>query len=124
MAFQHLLSLLQDSASSPDSGGGQIMTLLVMMGVVIAVMYFVSVRPERARQMSRATMLGGIKKNDKVITWGGIRGKVVNVNEKERDLTVLIDEKNQTKVRVVLDYIAAVEQEEGGQDTKPAEKTG
>jgi preprotein translocase subunit YajC len=46
-------------------------------------------------------MLENLKKNDRVITVGGIYGVVVNVAKGSEDITIRVDDGNNTRLRVV-----------------------
>ena len=60
----------------------QPLSFLIMMAFIFLAMYFVMILPEKKRQKKHKAMLAAIKKNDKVVTIGGIHGVVVNVKEK------------------------------------------
>ena len=73
-----------------------------MMGLVIpmllmgAVMYFLMIRPERKQQKARKALLDALKKNDQVITIGGIHGTVASVADDI--VTLKVDEDVRIKV--------------------------
>ena len=60
-------------------GGG--MTSIVMIVAMIAVFYFLMIRPENKRKKEAEQMRGAVKTGDKIVTIGGIIGTVVNVKE-------------------------------------------
>ena len=60
---------------------------LTLMGVV---MYFLLIRPQQKQQKELAKMQGSLKKNDEVVTFGGIHGTVANV--KEETVTLRVDD--------------------------------
>ena len=65
--------------ATPAAGGmGSTVFMLVMM---IAIMYFVMIRPENKRKKEAEQMRAAVKKGDKVVTIGGIVGVVVDVKE-------------------------------------------
>ena len=65
--------------ANPAAGGmGSTLFMLVMM---IAIMYFVMIRPENKRKKEAEQMRSAVKKGDKVVTIGGIVGIVVDVKE-------------------------------------------
>ena len=65
--------------ATPAAGGmGSTVFMLVMM---IAIMYFVMIRPENKRKKEAEQMRAAVKKGDKVVTIGGIVGTVVDVKE-------------------------------------------
>ena len=65
--------------ATPAAGGmGSTVFMLVMM---VAIMYFVMIRPENKRKKEAEEMRSAVKKGDKVVTIGGIVGVVVDVKE-------------------------------------------
>ena len=54
-------------------------------------------------------MLENLKKNDRVVTIGGIFGVVVNVQKGSEDVTVRVDESRDTKLRVLQRHCSSVE---------------
>ena len=59
-------------------GGGS--TIIMLVGMV-AVFYFLLIRPENKRKKEAEQMRSSVKNGDEVTTIGGIVGKVVNVKE-------------------------------------------
>ncbi len=53
-----------------------------------ALAWFLLIAPERKRQKARLAMLGNIKKNDKVVTNGGIIGTVTKVDDSQMTLRI------------------------------------
>ena len=75
---------------------------LVPLTLMAFVMYFLLIRPQKKEQQTLATMQKNLKKNDDVVTYGGIHGTVVNV--KEETVTLRADE----NVRLEVDKSAIV----------------
>lgn len=68
-------------AQSAGGGGGGIVELLIPLVLVAGIMWFLVIRPQRAQQKAREEMLNNVRRNDTVITGGGIVGKVTKVND-------------------------------------------
>jgi len=66
------------TANPAASGMGSTVFMLVMM---VAIMYFVMIRPENKRKKEAEEMRAAVKKGDKVVTIGGITGTVVDVKD-------------------------------------------
>ena len=79
---------------SPMGGYGQFM----FIGLMIVVFYFLMFRGPKKKQQKHQQMVKGLKKNDRVRTIGGIIGTVVDV--KDDEITLKIDESNNTKIKV------------------------
>ncbi|MDI6759700.1 MAG: preprotein translocase subunit YajC [Candidatus Brocadiaceae bacterium] len=80
---------------------------ILMMGFIL---YFFILRPQRQKERHRLDLLAGLKKNDRVITGGGLHGVVIMVKEKE--VILQIDETKDVKVKVEKDAIISVEHRE------------
>ena len=61
--------------------GGTGMNSLIMFGMIFAVMYFFMIRPQIKKQKKEREYRSALKKGDKVITIGGIHGKITDVKE-------------------------------------------
>lgn len=83
-------------APQDGAGGGQSMvSTLVFFALIFVVFYFMILRPQQKRAKERQKMLDSLKKGDKVITSGGMHGKVVNVE----DALVLLDVGDNIKLK-------------------------
>lgn len=71
------------------------MSILFWVGI-IAVFYFFMIRPQAKRAKEAKKFRESLSKGTKVVTIGGIHGKVVEVQDK----TVLIDTTTGTKLRI------------------------
>ena len=87
----NLTILLQASA-----GGSNITQTLIMMGLIIVVFYFFMIRPQMNKTKEEKTFREGIQKGDRIITVGGIHGKVLEV----RDTNVVIEVEGGTRLKV------------------------
>lgn len=74
-------------------GGGGGMMMLIMPVVVLGIMYFLMIRPQRKEEAKRKELIAGLKRGDKVTTIGGAQGEVVAVGETTVDLDVGADGK-------------------------------
>ena len=54
---------------------------LIMMVLMIAIFYFMLIRPENKRKKEAEEMRAAVKKGDKIVTIGGITGVIVDVKE-------------------------------------------
>jgi len=72
--------------------------------ILLAVFYFVAIRPQNKQEKERQKMLSALAKNDDVVTTGGLHGTIVNV--KEKSVILRIDEN--VKVEVEKNCIAYV----------------
>lgn len=56
--------------------------------LIVAVFYFLIIRPQQKQQKERQQMLDSLQKNDEVITLGGIHGTIKEVNDDELKLKI------------------------------------
>lgn len=68
---------------------------LVMIVLMIGVFYFFMIRPQMKKQKELKKFREGLKAGDKIVTIGGIHGKILEISEN----TVLIQSEG-TKLRV------------------------
>jgi preprotein translocase subunit YajC len=101
---QFILSLL---LGAPQGGGDSKSTLLSFAPIVaiIAVFYFLIIRPQNKKQKDTQRMLSELKKGDRVVSIGGIHGVIQSV--RESSVIVKVDES--TKVEFSRSAIASVE---------------
>ena len=71
-----MLNFLEAGVTGPDMGG-----TILMMVVMLAVFYFMLIRPENKRKKEAEQMRDTLKVGDEVTTIGGITGKVVTVKD-------------------------------------------
>ncbi len=74
---------------------------LVVMLLMFVVFYFLLIRPQQKRAKEHAAMLGNIKKGDRVVTRGGIIGKVTGV----QDNIVILELQEKVRVQVLKSYV-------------------
>jgi preprotein translocase subunit YajC len=92
-------TLLADGAAPGGSPGGFLaggnMLLIVVM---IGIFYFLLIRPQRQREREHQDWLKTLKKDDEVVTSGGIWGKVKGFSEKSPYVTLELQEKVRVRV--------------------------
>ena len=94
-----LIILFQQS----DGTAGIIGSLLPFV-LIIAVFYFLILRPQQRRQKEKQKLLESIKKGDRVITSGGIHGTVEGLEDK----TVLVKIADNTKIKVERSAVSTI----------------
>lgn len=103
-----------------EGGGGGLGMLagpLMPIIIIFVLFYFMLIRPEKRRRAAMNSMLDQLKKSDQVVTAGGIKGTIVNVQAGSDEVTLKVDESNNTKLRVLRSSIARVVREDEA-DTK------
>ncbi|HAC91118.1 MAG TPA: preprotein translocase subunit YajC [Planctomycetaceae bacterium] len=84
--------------------------------VLFSVMLFMLlvVRPQRTEMKKLQQMLASLKKNDRVVTSGGIHGVVVQANSGDSTVVLRIDENSGARITINRESIARVLTEPGG----------
>jgi len=90
--------------------GSNPLGLILPFVLVLGIMWLLLIRPQRKRDRQRREMLERVKKNDKVVTVGGIHGTVRRV--KDGEVVLLVDESNNTKLRMSLSAVSKIMSEE------------
>ena len=102
----NILSFLPMMAGAEGQGGGaaQIITLVL----IIVVFYVFLILPQRKQQKALKKFRDGLSKGDRVITTGGIHGKVADI----QDSTITLDVGNNTHFKVDKNAIIQAHQQQ------------
>ncbi len=73
----------QAAASGTGSAGGSasIIANILPLVLIFVVFYFLLIRPQQKRMKDHKAKIDAVKKNDQVVTGGGLVGKVVRVDD-------------------------------------------
>lgn len=96
--------LLQAAAKQSSPGG--MLSMLLPFILMFVVMYFLILRPQKRKEKERKALLSRVKKNDRVVTAGGIHGLVMSVRENE--LILRVDDAKDVKIKVDRSAIVTV----------------
>jgi len=66
--------------AAPGGAGGGLLTFLPLI-LMMAVLYFVMIRPQQKKVKEHAAMVDALKKGDEVVTAGGLGGTITQVND-------------------------------------------
>lgn len=97
------LSLLADNGPK----GGSSWLYFLGPATVVLLFWVMVLGPTRREQQKRLAQLRNLKKNDHVVTTGGIFGVVTDLQPESGTVTIRVDEGTNTKLRV---RVAAIEQ--------------
>lgn len=64
-----------------DQGSTGLMVLVLQLGALGAIFYFLLIRPQSQARKKHAELLANLKKGDEVVTAGGIIGKVREIKD-------------------------------------------
>jgi preprotein translocase subunit YajC len=71
-----LLSIILQAQGRPS-----MLPFLIQFGAIIAIFWFLLIRPQRRMAQKHREVLAALKRNDEVMTEGGIIGTVVHITE-------------------------------------------
>ncbi|HEY6092611.1 MAG TPA: preprotein translocase subunit YajC [Gemmatimonadales bacterium] len=108
------LSLLLAMAPQ-GSGGPGIMAVVIQVGAMIAIFYFILIRPQQKQQQQHKQLLSSLQRGDQVVTSSGIVGEVVYI--KDDQVTVRSGE---SKFVMLRSGIASITNRTAAVEAKPA----
>ncbi|MCL1837250.1 MAG: preprotein translocase subunit YajC [Treponema sp.] len=110
---------LLQTEGTPNNPLGSLGTFLPVIAIV-AIFYFLIIRPQNKRQKETQKMLAALKKGDKVVTAGGIHGTIQNV--REQTIVVKVDENTKIEFnRSSITNVTVVKEEKSDSEEKEAE---
>ena len=93
--FLNLVLQASSEATSKAPGGFDPKTIIMLL-MIIVVFYFFMILPQSKKQKELKNFRNSLAKGDKVVTTGGIYGKIVSTD----DVSVTIDVGNDVKLRI------------------------
>lgn len=90
--------------ASPEGGQTSLMPMIVMWTAIIAIFYFILIRPQKKAQEKHQAMVAGLQKGNEVMTDGGIIGTVIHL----KDDRIIIKTGNDTRIEVARGKVARV----------------
>ena len=85
-------------------------SIILMIGV-FAIFYFIVIRPQNKQRAEHQEKLNNVKKGDKVVTAGGLRGTIKEFQGKNQEI-VILDVGSDTKVNVMKSYIVSIDEKQ------------
>ena len=64
-----------------QQGSGAMMIVVIQIGALLAIFWFLLIRPQRMQAKQHDELLKGLKRGDEIVTSGGIVGKVVHLKD-------------------------------------------
>lgn len=102
------------AGNAADAAGGEgglfggLLTFLPMMLAVMVVYFLIMQKPAAKENVKTKEMLDNLKKNDRIVTAGGILGTVVGLRGESEYITIRIDENSNAKMQVLKQSIIRV----------------
>ena len=89
--------------------------MLVPMGLIFLIFYFLLIRPQSKRQRELEQALKAIEKNDNVVTAGGLHGKVVGIADDVLTVEIAALKAERVRVKVSRAKIESVQKAKKGE---------
>ena len=102
-----MMSYLMFAFSNPSggaNGGGSLLVNLLPIVAIFIIFYFILIRPQQKKQKEHRNMVSELKRGDKIVTNGGLYGKVVDVKEH----VIVMKISDDIKVELVKTAVATV----------------
>ena len=109
------------TANSAMTPTGSLMSMFIPMAILLAMLYFIGIRPQKKRDQEMKDMQANIQVGDEIVTGGGIVGIVVSIG----DDTVVIETggaKHKLRIKnwAITENVSAAERAKAA---KPAKKS-
>jgi preprotein translocase subunit YajC len=120
--FAAFALLAEDAPAADAPVGNPWLQMAPFILLMVAMFYFLIIRPQQREQARRNALLSGVKKNDKVMTTSGIYGVVTNADREADEVTVRVDDTTNTKLRMSFTAIAHIIEKDDSSGKDPASK--
>ena len=70
--------------------------MVIWLVAIIAIMYFVMIRPQKKKQKEEQKMRESLQVGDEIVTIGGINGRIVSIKED----TLIIESPDHSKMQI------------------------
>lgn len=103
-------SLFEGVAWAQSSGGAAgnsqqvIFTTVIPLGLLFGIFYFLIIRPQSQKASEHTKMLAALKRNDEVVTTGGLIGRITEIGDK----VVTMEVAPNVKVRIERSQLASI----------------
>ena len=82
---------------APQQGQSGGYSQFIFLGAIVLVFYFFMIRPQMKKAKDQKKYIEALKKGDKILTIGGIYGKIVEVRE---DATIIMEIEDGSKMKI------------------------
>jgi preprotein translocase subunit YajC len=91
-----------------DANSGSIWSTFILLAPIVPLFYFLFIRPQQQAEQKRRSMLDTLKKNDKVLTTGGIYATVVSIDAGHDKVVLRVDDERGVKLAFTRASIARI----------------
>ena len=86
--------------------GNPMMQFLPLLIIMFAIMYFLIIRPQKTKEKKRLQLISNVRKQDRIVTTGGVHGVVTSV--KENEVLIRVDDAKDVKLKIDKSAITSV----------------
>lgn len=106
----HPEALLAGALQAGGAGGepNPLFSLVIPMGLVLVIFYFLLIRPANKKQKALQTMIDNLKNGDRIITTGGMHGVVAGIDDQVIHLRIAPN----VKIEISRNAVAALKDPE------------
>jgi len=101
-----LNSIVYAMGAGAGQGGGGGFSAIVPLLLMFAIFYFLLIRPQQKKAKEHREMISNLKKGDRVVTSGGIHGRITSLDEG----TVTVEIADKVKVKILRGNISVINQ--------------
>lgn len=87
--FENLYAM---GAGSGADGGGNFLISMLPFILIFAILYLLILRPQAKKQKERQKLLDALEKGDKVVTIGGVHGKIMAFKDDNKTIILKVDD--------------------------------
>ena len=109
----------QSGGAAAPGSGGLLGTPLVPIILMLAIMWFFLIRPQQKKQKEHRAMISNLKKGDRIITSGGLYGRITGVS----DVALTVEIADKVLVKINRAHVAALAQQTGQTPAPAKEKS-
>lgn len=80
--------MISNAYAAPAGAQGDPTQTVIFFGIMIALFYFMLIRPQMKRAKEQKKMIDALQKGDEVITTGGVLGKITKVSDQYISLEI------------------------------------
>jgi preprotein translocase subunit YajC len=91
-----------------DAGGSSVWSMLIIFLPIMFVFYFLIILPQQQQDKKRRSMVENLKKNDKVLTTGGIYATVMSIDVSHDRVVLRVDDERGVKMTFTKASVARV----------------
>ncbi len=96
----------QAGGAAAEGGGGLLATPLFPILLMLGVMWFFLIRPQQKKQKEHREMITNLKKGDRIITSGGLYGRITGISEAAMTLEIA----DKVRVKVSRGHVSSMAQ--------------